>query len=276
MYILSLFLIHIIFDYSKMYSIAKEDTVYVSQTSSNPDYPYMHGSFLYIDICEYDLNDSYYKSDYNFDGIVKIGGSDLKFIQSGIKISPLLAYSDIRGITIEKSLTHYKVTCKTSSLYSLSHYYLYVIKNNDKGFVNICNLIENKDIELKKEINDVQYKEISFEFDFKSHFKSETYRIVIIEKNVFGIYSKIATDTITTSPVTLIIILIILGVIIVVSIVVFAFLLFQKKKNIEKNISDTPYNKNENDDYMQSSDFRNNELTPAPIYENDTPGNTVN
>ena len=303
MYLLILFIIQTFIESIDNYIITKEQEVIIPKIPDNKDSPLPYRFFVRIDICKYDINNSYvveninntiyfynsFSKNYYSEGKIMVGGSDLKLIQSGISVFPYhflnLDSSDNNQIMIsKKSLTHFKVIYKTDSSSSFSTFFLYIINNYNTDFINICDLLENNNVLLMKEEYGGQLKEIIFEFDYKSKYKSETYKIAIIEKTIEDVYYKRGSATFKTSPYNLIILLIIFGIIFLILIFIAVIFIYKKIKNRKKNGSNNykSYVKNEkndfNSDYMKYSENYNNGNSPAPTIEdyNYTPENVVN
>ena len=97
-------------------------------------------------------------------------------------------------------------------------------------------------------------KQIIFEFDFKSKFKSEIYKLIILTRTNKGMYYSRGFATLKTSLFNLIIFLVILGIFFIIIILIIIIILSYKKSRIRNmgliminNIIPLKPKKNDND-----------------------------
>jgi len=274
------------------HQIANESTIYAYVPPKNPDISWLtYQFFLKIHICKYVKNDSYvmegnssskiidiFRKSYYKSTQVKIVGSDLKFIQYSVVSYPGVMDSDDQDhIEIEKSIsksiinayTEFKVTITKMS--SLSNLYLYVVKNDNTDFVNICELFDgnNDNIVYRDNVEVNWAKSKLMKFSLKSNFKSEIFKVIVLEYTINSIYYKNKPIFIETIPYHLENLYILLGCIIGASIIGLIIFIIYKRKN--KNKIDSSHNNKENDYTVNDTPYtpydkpNSDTLTPAPI-----------
>jgi len=247
--------------------IANESTINVYVPPKNPDNSWItYKFFLKIHICKYVKNDSYimegnssskiidiFRKFYYKNTKVKIVGSDLKFIQSSVVAFPgIVGTDDKNQIKIEKSIskgvinayTEFKVTITKMS--SISDLYLYVVKNDNTDFINICELFQgtNDKIVYRDNVGVNWAKSKLMKFSLKSNFKSEIFKVIVLEYTINSIYHKNKAIFIETIPYHLEYLFILLGIIGVLIIGIIKFIIHKRKKNDK---IDNSYNDKEND-----------------------------
>ena len=149
---LSFLTIFLLFNEISSSYVITDKPMTMSITSSNKN-----KFFLEINICNYVKNDSYimhgnkttkiigaYKYIYTNNQSVIIGGSDLKFIQSGEFHSYLrpLFYNDNNKVEIVRSFTKYSVNVKFAG--GSSKFCLFVVQNDNTTFINFAIYLQIK------------------------------------------------------------------------------------------------------------------------------------
>ena len=242
------------------FNITKEITLDLSIPSplkmKNYQINYYQG--VKVDICNYDKNDSYIWEGYT-DTLTKIensyfryyfesqtvyiSGSDLKFIQIGSVSYRTLRDPTENDIQVEKSFTKFKVIIKIQD--SSSDIYLFIVKNDNTNYINICNLFNGiSDIVYSEVYESVITKSMTVEFDLKSGFKKEDFKVIVLEYTNDKIYLKIGFKFIQTTPCSLIVLLIVLGCILGIAIIIVIIIIIIKKCKIEHIVYNYDIEKN--------------------------------
>ena len=250
-----LFVLNIYFIKTDHQQIANESIINITVPPKNPKISWLtYDFFLKIYICKYIKNDSYimegnstskiidiFAHSYYKNTVVKIGGSDLKFIQSSIVAYPgVLDKDDQCHIEIEKSIskTFTEFSLNITKVISGSKLYLFVVKNDNTDFINICELFDgnNSNIVYRDniDVNFAKYK--LMKFNLKSNFESEIFKVIVLEYTLDCIYYKNKAIFIETIPYqsenSYILLGCIIGVLIIGAVVfVIIIIIYKRKKN---------------------------------------------
>ena len=224
--------------------------------------------FITVDICEYVNNDSYiiveesqtnitdylyktYSKTYN-NKEIKIYGSDLKFIDYGV-FTPMCSEETTDIFTITEDGNKFKIKVDNDCFPT---FLLYIIKNDNSDFINLCDLYNNKDIIYKKDFSFTSEKTRTLEFKMdNSSIKYGKYKAILIAKKnsmLFKYKPQILNFHKTSSSSSFIIIIVICFPILIIITVLIMFLIKKRKDrvyNISSNKYSTDPNKN-NPDFM--------------------------
>ena len=266
------------------HQIASESTIY-TYTSSNYQF------FLKINICKYVKNDSYimegnssskiidiFSKSYHETNEVIIGGSDLKFIQSATVSWTGGIKDDQNHIEIEKSISKGLVTAYTEFKVNVSkiggytsYLYLYVVKNDNTDFVNICDIYRNNNnmVVLMDNINVNSGNYQLINFKLKSNFKREIFKVIILDYTIYEIFYKNKAIFIETIPYHFENLFILLGLII--GVIIIGVILFIRVKRKNKNKIDNMTNGEEKEFTINGTPYEpfdkpnSDSLTPDPL-----------
>lgn len=184
---------------SSHYYVGNESSIKIDIPKPSKSY-ITYYLYINVDICEYEKNDSYiiegnktinfneyynksFSRDFN-NQEVKILGSDLKFIDYGVYV-PTCSSPTEDTFNLSKDGDKYKIKAKKECMFDFK---LYVIKNDNSDFVNLCNIYYKKNIVLEKEIASVDEKELEIEFELDSNLENGIYKVVLIEETDTGLF----------------------------------------------------------------------------------------
>ena len=258
---LSFLTIFLLFNEISSSYVITDKPMTMSITSSNKN-----KFFLEINICNYVKNDSYimhgnkttkiigaYKYIYTNNQNVIIGGSDLKFIQSANFNSTFDSFINNKYyyVSVYRSFTKYTVEFRLSGI--SSKIYLFVIKDDNTGFFNLCDLLAGKNVVYSKIYNEDEYFG-NIEFNLKIGFKRGFYKLIILEYSTeLKLFNKKEVSYIETVPYYLIVCPVIFGFIVIIG--GFIFLIYSLNcAQLPREIPDgsildyDKYNTNKDDD----------------------------
>ena len=206
---------------------------------------------------------SYYYQTYSTsfnNKAIKIYGSDLKFIDYGV-FTPICNSHTTDNFDLSNDGYKYQIKVNNECTPTFN---LYIVKNDNSDFINLCNIYYKKDIIFETEFFFAYGKERILQFELDSNLDNGIYKVVLIaEKDSMLFKYKAQFININKKSSSLIIIIILCPIIVLIIIAFILYIIYIKKRN------NNSYDKNKIEEEMNKpnyiTDGFDTENSPAPI-----------